>query len=77
MVSIYGVAALEATVCSKTAKPLTLVLPMKCNVAAAALPRYPMSRVGGVGAVSVCAGGVLGEWWVVPVGRAFSYPGIM
>lgn len=53
-------AALEATVCSKTAKPLTLVLPMKCDVAAAGPPQDPMGRVGGVGAVSVCAGGVVG-----------------
>jgi hypothetical protein len=53
-------------VSSKTAKSLTLVLPMKFDVAAAAaLSRYQMSKVGGL------------QQWVVPVGRASSYPGIV
>lgn len=55
------VTLLEAAVSSKPANPL----PMKFDVAAAALPQYQMSKVGGL------------EQWVVPVRRAFSYPGIV
>lgn len=61
---MHGVTALKVAVCFKTVKPLTLVLAQTFDVSAVALPQFWMNKVGEL------------EQWVVPVRRAFSYPGI-